>query len=109
MSSAVTSFFRKVIATGAWLVMKRWWLTGVPRRLRLAVPSVFLAANCFYVHGSHGLLLGSAEKRQLTFGGERPDRVQVPPGSVVGLVVPRELLDGGVEIQEPQELGDFTL
>ena len=34
-----------------------------------------LGRQVLHVHGGHGLLLGSAEKRQLTFGGECPDGV----------------------------------
>ena len=42
-----------------------------------------------------------------SLGGERADRVEVPPGEAAALVLPRDLLHGGIEVEEGEELWKF--
>lgn len=49
------------------------------------------------------------QESNLLLGGERTKRVQMSAGDVAGLILPGDLLDGGIEVEDGEELGDFPL
>ncbi len=68
-----------------------------------------LRRQVLHVGGGYGLLLCSADERELMVNGQCPDRVQVAASDVPVLVVSGDLLHGRIEVEHRQEFGDFPL
>ena len=63
----------------------------------------------FHVCNGRAFLLHLCEEGELVFDGHFADGVEVSASDAAGLVLPGDLLHGGIEIEEGEELGDFTL